>query len=75
MSDNQTDLGSYRENSRVIGEIFDTPVTADKFTWVPLTQLILWLIFIRKAAKEKPENTTFSWTVEGLLKMIVMLYT
>ena len=73
MSDKQTEIGSPPESSRVVGEIFDTPITVERYTWIPITQLIVWLIFIRNAAKKKPESTTFSWTVEGLLKMIVML--
>jgi hypothetical protein len=73
MTDPQTEFGSKLDESKVVGEIFDTPITADKFTWVPLTQLIVWLFFTRRAAKNNPERTTFSWTVEGLLKMIVML--
>lgn len=73
MPDTKADRVAYLDGSRVIGEIFDTPITAEKYTWIPLTQLILWLFFTRKAAEKAPERTTFSWTVEGLLRMIVML--
>jgi hypothetical protein len=69
----QPDQERFPDGSRVVGEIFDTPITADKFTWIPITQLILWLLFTRRAAKNKPERSTFSWTVEGLLRMVVML--
>jgi hypothetical protein len=73
MTENRAKQNILQDDSSVVGEIFDTPITAGKFTWIPLTQLIVWLIFIRRAAKNKPDKTTFSWTVEGLLKMIVML--
>ena len=73
MTDVQPDHDNFLNDSKVVGEIFDTPLTAGKFTWIPLTQFIVWLIFIRHAAKNKPDKSSFSWVVEGLLKMIAML--
>ena len=60
-------------NEEIIGIIGETPVTRIGFTWLPLTQLILWVIFIHTAARRKPENSRMQWSWEGFLKMVVVL--
>lgn len=70
---NAVEEGLYPEGTRVVGEIFDTPLTVWKFSWFPLSQLAAWIILTRNTARKKPDRATISWTVEGLLKMVVML--
>lgn len=57
----------------VVGMVAGTPVTKAGFTWIPLTQLILWIVFTRAAVQRAPENSRFQWSREGFLKMTVVL--
>jgi hypothetical protein len=60
-------------NEEIVGVIGETPVTRVGFTWFPLTQMILWAIFTRTAARRKPDSSRMKWSREGFLKMAVVL--
>jgi Zn-dependent protease len=62
-----------RSGEEVIGVVGQTPITKVGWTWAPVTQLILWAIFTRSAARRKPDNSRLQWSREGFLKMVVML--
>lgn len=68
----------YRDLNGIRGEdviliIGETPVTRTGYTWLPLTQLVVWTLFTREAAKRKPNASRLKWSAEGFLKMVVML--
>ncbi len=60
------------DTEEVFGVIGKTPITGVGFTWIPLTQLVLWVIFTRSASRRKPENSRIQWSREGFLKMAVV---
>lgn len=58
---------------QVFFRIGETPVTGVGYTWLPVTQLISWVIFTRVASRKKPGRSRIAWSMEGFLKMIVVL--
>jgi hypothetical protein len=60
-------------DENVIGMIGSTPVTWVGSTGLPLTQLLLWGIFTRSAARRVPGNSRLKWSREGFLKMAAVL--
>lgn len=67
---NPLDNNQAEETVHIIGK---TPITKVGLTWIPLTQLILWAVFTRSAARRKPKNSRMQWSQEGFLKMVVVL--
>jgi len=57
----------------IITVIGATPVTKKGISWIPLSQIVLWIIFTRGAAKQKPKSSVLQWGAEGFLKMAAML--
>jgi Zn-dependent protease len=57
----------------IIAVIGATPVTKKGFSWIPLSQITLWIIFSRGAAKQKPESSILHWAAEGFFKMAAVL--
>ena len=53
--------------------IGETPVTGVGLTWLPVAQLITWGIFTRAASQKNPNGWRIAWSLEGLLKMLVVL--
>jgi len=64
---------SHQVDEKTIRIIGKTPITRKGLTWIPITQLALWAIFTRSAARRKPENSRMQWSSEGFLKMVVVL--
>ncbi len=73
MTSDEIDRLEKPPGEQVFGIIGKTPITKVGYTWIPLTQLILWAVFTRSAARRKPENSRMQWSQEGFLKMAVML--
>ncbi len=67
------DRSTHRVDEKIIGVIGKTPVTRVGYTWIPITQLVLWAIFTRSAAKRKPNSSRTQWSREGFFKMAVVL--
>jgi Zn-dependent protease len=57
----------------IITTIGATPVTVRGFSWLPVTQLVVWGIFSRAAARKRPQSCPLGWVWEGFLKMVVTL--
>lgn len=60
---------SHKLNEKMIGVIGKTPITRIGLSWIPITQLVLWGIFTRSAAKRKPDSSRIQWSREGLFEM------
>ena len=73
MAANSTESANPLPGEEIIAMVGATPVTKKDFTWFPLTQIVLWIIFSRGAAKQKPESSVLQWGAEGFFKMVVML--
>ncbi len=64
---------SHQENEKVVGVIGKTPITSVGYTWIPISQVILWAVFTRAASRRKPDHSRLQWSREGFLKMAVVL--
>jgi Zn-dependent protease len=53
--------------------VFGTPLVTKGWTWLPLTQLITWLLMSWLAGKRHPDRTFGQCARVGALKMVVML--
>ena len=62
-----------RKTRNLVGKIFNTPVTVQASTWLPLTQIVLWGIMARRASKRKPEAGVVKHISEGALTTTVLL--
>ena len=62
-----------RGNERTFFVIGQTPVTGVGVTWLPITQIITWGIFTRASAKRRPDGCRIAWSLEGFLKMVLVL--
>lgn len=62
-----------RKDRNLIGRIFNTPVTVQGSTWLPLIQIILWGIMTRRASRRKPEAGVVKHISEGALTTTVLL--
>jgi Zn-dependent protease len=72
MSEQNILLDVSREEE-VITVIGSTPVTRKGISWLPITQIVAWLFFTRRASKTKPDQTIFHWTGEGILNTAATL--
>ena len=57
----------------VIGILGKTEVTRQGWTWLPISQLIVWGVLSRESRKRNPGKSWFRAGVEGFCKMAVML--
>ena len=73
MSEQLSNQGGLPTGTEIVGRVFNTPLTTWKFSWIPITQLIVWFIFTRNASKRNPKRSAFYWSTEGFFKMAVML--
>ena len=73
MSDQLSNQADFPPGTETVGKVFNTPLTTWKFSWLPITQLIVWIIFTRNASKRNPKKSPFYWSTEGFFKMIAML--
>jgi hypothetical protein len=51
----------------------DTPMTSKGLSWLPLTQLMIWVIFVRSNARRNPGMSRLRAISQGFLQMVVML--
>jgi len=61
------------EEVDVRGHIFKAPLVTKGLTWLPLAQLVTWLIMIREAGRLHPERTWFQRMGVAALTMPVIL--
>jgi len=73
MSEQLSNQGGLPTGTKIVGRVFNTPLTTWKFSWIPITQLIVWIIFTRNASKRNPKESAFYWSTEGFFKMAAML--
>ena len=73
MSEQLSNQGGLPTGTEIVGRVFNTPLTIWKFSWIPITQLIVWIIFTRNASKRNPKKPAFYWSTEGFFKMAAML--
>ena len=57
----------------LVGKVFNTPITVQGNTWLPLTQLVLWGIMTRRASKRNPEESFLKHLLEGALTTTMLL--
>jgi hypothetical protein len=60
-------------NKITITKIGSTPVTVKPGSLIPLTELVIWTYFTRRAARRSRDKSPVRWISEGFLKMGVML--
>ena len=70
---NFPDYQKLDSEDEIIIRIGKTPVVKRGFTWIPLTQLLIWLFFTRSASKRKPDGSVFHRVGEGFCRMAVLL--
>jgi len=73
MAEQLSNQDGFPIGTEVVGSVFNTPLTTWKFSWIPITQLIAWVIFTRNASKRNPKRSAFYWSTEGFFKMFVVL--
>ena len=73
MSDIQSDQEPFLAGTKTVGNLFNTPLTVWKFSWLPVTQLVTWIILTRNTSKQKPHKSPLYWSTTGVFKMIAML--
>ncbi len=56
-----------------VGKIFGTPLVTEGWTWLPLTQVIVWLVMSWLEGVRRPESSLSQRLSIGALKMFVML--
>lgn len=73
MSEGQADQKSLSTETQIIGWLFETPVTIRGYTWLPLTQLIMWGIMTHVSKKKRPEEGFSRHITEGALTSSAIL--
>lgn len=58
---------------KVVGRVFGTPLVVKGYTWLPLVQLVTWLILAWVAGRRKPERSWGQRLAIGGLSMPVVL--
>ena len=48
------------ESVNQVGEIFDAPLVTKGWTWLPLTEVVVWMIMALEAGRLHPERSWFS---------------
>ena len=61
------------ESVNQVGEIFDAPLVTKGWTWLPLTEVAVWMIMAREAGLLHPERSWFSRLGVAALTMPVIL--
>jgi Zn-dependent protease len=61
------------EDVDVVGYIFDAPLVTKGRTWLPLTQLVTWLVMAREAGRLHPERNWFQRLGVASMTMPVIL--
>jgi len=56
---NQTTANDLIEEFDFVGNIFDAPLVTKGKTWLPVTQVILWLIMVKEAGRLRPNRSWF----------------
>jgi Zn-dependent protease len=56
-----------------LGKVFDTPLVAKGWTWLPVNELALWIILSVRARRKHPDWSTPTQWLSGFLNMAVML--
>ncbi len=75
MPEGQAVQKSLTAEPKIIGRLFGTPVTVRGFTWLPLTQLVMWGIMTRVSKKKRPEDGFSRHITEGALTSAAILGT
>jgi Zn-dependent protease len=61
------------ENVNKVGEIFETPLVTKGWTWLPLTELVVWCLMTREAGRLHPERSWITRMGVAALTMPVIL--
>jgi hypothetical protein len=73
MSEGQSDQKSLTAETQIIGKLFETPVTIRGYTWLPLTQLVMWGIMTHVSKRKRPEEGFSRHITEGALTSSAIL--
>jgi Zn-dependent protease len=55
---NQISANDLTEEFDFVGNVFDAPLVTKGKTWLPITQVILWLIMVKEAGRLHPNRST-----------------
>jgi hypothetical protein len=73
MTEEKQSLNDLPHGDEIICTLGVTPVTWQGWIWLPVTQLMGWIVFSRSSARRNPERSGFRALVEGFLQMLVTL--
>jgi Zn-dependent protease len=64
---------SIEDNVTLLAHVFDAPLVTKGWSWIPLTQLVTWLIMVREAGRLHPNRSWFErMRVAGVTMPVIL---